>query len=338
MSGVQLPLPSLRAARPWIAAAVALLLLGGVGFAVHRARTSVNTDDAYVEGTMTYLGARVSGQVVAVKVEEHQRVKKGQVLVVLDPSDYQARVDLAEANLAAARNRMASARASAAASDASKRAAEADLWKAQRELQRIQALAKRGAASRQQLDGVVAARDAAQARVHSLALQADAARAELGNAAPLKQAQSALREAELALSHTKVLAPFDGVIGRKNVEPGAIVSPGQPLLSITSDAAGWVMANFKETQLQRIRLGDHAQVWIDAFPGVVWKAHVDSFSPATGAQYALIPPDPAAGNFTKVVQRVPVKIILDHAEGKSAARLPDPLPIGLSAEVSIDIR
>jgi membrane fusion protein (multidrug efflux system) len=338
MSASRIPLPSLRAARPWIAAVVGLLLLAGVGFAVHRSRIAVRTDDAYVEGTMTYLGARVSGQVIQVDVDEHQRVKKGQVLVVLDPSDYQARVDRARADVDAAQNRMAAARASAAASDASKGAAEADLWKAERELKRIQALVERGAASRQQLDGATAARESAQGRVLSLALQAEAARADVANEAPLKQARSALQEAELNLAHTRITAPFDGVIGRKNVEPGAIVSPGQPLLSITGDGPGWVMANFKETQLRRIRLGNPTDVWIDAFPGVVWKGHVDSFSPATGAQYALIPPDPAAGNFTKVVQRVPVKIVLDHAEGDGSAHLPDPLPIGLSAEVSVGIR
>jgi membrane fusion protein (multidrug efflux system) len=257
---------------------------------------------------------------------------------VLDPSDYQTRVDRSRADVEAAQNRMASARASAAASEASKRAAEADLWKAERELKRIEALVERGAASRQQLDGAKAARDAAQARVQSLGLQAEAARAELTNEAPLKQARSALEEAELNLAHTRIVAPFDGVIGRKNVEPGAIVSPGQPLLSITADGPGWVMANFKETQLRHIRLGNPAKVWIDAFPGVVWHGHVDSFSPATGAQYALIPPDPAAGNFTKVVQRLPVKIVLDHAEGSDTKDLPDPLPIGLSAEVSVGIR
>jgi hypothetical protein len=120
---------------------------------------------------------------------------------------------------------------------------------------------------------------------------------------------AALREAELALAHTEIRAPFDAVVGRKNVEPGSIVAPGQPLLALAGAGESWVIANFKETQIREIQVGDRAEVTIDAFPGLLWRGHVDSFSPATGAKYALIPAEPAAGNFTRVVQRLPVFLI-----------------------------
>ena len=151
---------------------------------------------------------------------------------------------------------------------------------------------------------------------------------------------------ELDLQHTEIRAPFDGIVGRRNVEPGAIVAPGQTLLALASDEPSWVMANFKETQLGRMHVGSTARITIDALPGLVWRGHVDSFSPATGSEYALIPPEPASGNFTKVVQRVPVRIVLDALESQpqdgAASFLTEgpsgPLPLGLSAHVRIDVR
>ena len=150
----------------------------------------------------------------------------------------------------------------------------------------------------------------------------------LGNSAQVKQAEAALQSAELDLSHTQVVAPFDGVVGRKNVDLGALVSPGQPLLAVTASVPPWVIANFKETQISRIRPGAKAEVRVDAIPDVLFRGHVESIAAATGATYALIPPDNATGNFTKVVQRVPVKIVLD---GTSS----DSLRVGLSAQVRV---
>ncbi len=127
----------------------------------------------------------------------------------------------------------------------------------------------------------------------------------------MRLAEAEKRSAELDLSRSIVRAPFSGTVGRRSVEIGAVVRVGQPLLALISDHEVSVMANFKETQLAGVRIGSPAEVTIDAFPGVVWGGRVDSFSPATGAEYALLSPEPAAGNFTKVVQRIPVKIVLD---------------------------
>jgi membrane fusion protein (multidrug efflux system) len=342
-----MPAPSgildrLRALRP--ASLGALLAIGAAAvwalFAVFGGGW-VSTDDAFVEGTMTFLAAEIPGRVQEVAVDQHQSVRAGELLVRLDPADYEARVARARADLADANNRMRAAQASAGSAEAERRATDVELWRADRELERVTTLFQSNAASRQRLDQAKAARDSAAARERALALRAEAEGALLGDDAPLHQAEAALRAAELALAHTEIRAPFDGIVGRKNVEPGTIVSPGQPLLALAGAGRSWVIANFKETQIRNIAVGRDAEIAIDAFPGVVWRGHVDSFSPATGAKYALIPAEPAAGNFTRVVQRVPVKIVLDGVSGEGNAAHAEPqaeslaLPVGLSARVRV---
>lgn len=332
-------------ARRRIGLAIAATVLGlATAYGVHRvivASRFQTTNDAFIEAHVTSVGARVSGHVLAVTVDDNARVHAGDVLVRLDPADFAARVAQARADLDAAGNRMNAARATAAAADAEGRAAAAEFDRAQREASRIDALFTRGAASRQALDAATAGRDVAKARMLALASRADAERAVLGNDAPVRQAAAALEAATLALSYTTLVAPVDGVVGRKNVEAGGFVAPGQPLLAIAADGGTWVVANFKETQIGAMRPGARAEVRIDAYPDVVWTGHLDSIAPATGATFALLPPDNATGNFTKVVQRVPVKVVLDAAVRNDAdvpePPSPDALPVGLSAEVSIAI-
>jgi membrane fusion protein (multidrug efflux system) len=302
------------------------------------------TDDAFVEGTLSYLAPEIPGRVLAVAVDENETVRAGEVLIRLDPEEARIRVARARANLAAARNQMVSAEAAAAAADAEGKAATVEKWRTGRELERSESLAREGAASDQQLDAARAAHDAAMANVRALAMRAEAERGVLGNEAPVRQAEAALREAELDLARTELVAPFDAIVGRRNVEPGQIVRTGQPLLALSRIEPRWVEANFKETQLQDMQPGSPATVWIDAYPDHVFHGHVASFSPASGAKYALIPPEPAVGNFTKVVQRVPVRIDLDEVEDSSGRRpiavgqdIP-PLALGLSAVVTVDVR
>ncbi len=330
-------------ARPLAGLVVAALVAGG-GYLWIVGRGFESTDDAFVEGTLAYLAPEIQGRVEEVLVAENERVEAGTVLVRLDPEESEIRVARAEANLAAARNRMVSAEAAAASAAAEGKAATVEAWRTGRELERAVSLAARGAASDQQLDAARAADDAAQANVRALALRAEAERGVLGNAAPVRQAEAELREAKLSLARTELRAPFDAIVGRKNVEPGDIVRPGESLIALTRIEPRWVEANFKETQLGRMRPGDPATVEIDAFPDYVFYGHVESFSPASGAKYALIPPEPAVGNFTKVVQRVPVRIVLDEVEDGSGRRpiaageaLPE-LAVGLSAVVTVDVR
>ncbi len=306
-----------------------LLLLQG-----WRSRDTEWTNDAFVEGTLSYLAPEVSGRVVEVLIDDHARVRVGQELVRLERSGFEARFARARADLAAAANQMAAAEAGAAAADAEQKVAAVELWRSERELERVASMLQRGAASQQQQDAARAARDAAEARGRALALRAQAERAVLGNEAPLRQAEASLRQAELDLEHTLLRAPFDGWIGRKRVTVGDIVRPGQSLLALTRADDTWILANFKETQIRNFAIGSPVEVHVDAFPGLIWRGRIDSFSPASGAKFALIPAEPAAGTFTKVVQRIPVKIALEGiAEGADPKAAPPSLPIGLSAEV-----
>jgi membrane fusion protein (multidrug efflux system) len=273
-----------------------------------------------------------------VRVEEHQRVEAGDVLIVLDPADYELELARARASLAVASNQTVQAEAASASLDADRKAATVEAWQAERQLARVRTLHQRGTTSQRELDAAEAGYDAARARVRALELRARAQRALVGDDAQLHLAEAEVHAAELRLERTRIRAPFAGVVGRIPVEPGAVVSPGQPLLALVATSGASVMANFKETQLERIKIGAPVEVTIDAFPGLVWRGRVDSFSPATGAEYALIAPEPAAGNFTKVVQRLPVKIVLpEHPTGGAAPDEGPLLAAGLSAEVDVRV-
>ncbi len=347
MAEATLPAPRTRIGlRPILIGVATACAAVTIGWWALMLRGWERTDDAFVEGHMVFLSSRVAGQVTQVHVVENQRVAKGDVLVRLDPADFEARVARAHADLDAARNRMAQTHAASDAAAAQIRAAEVRLRHADQELVRARELFEGGVGSRTALDAAVAVRDGATAALHAAQEQERAERAALGNEAPVRQAEAALREAELALEHSIVKAPFDGVVGKKNAEPGAIVSPGQPLLALADSSEVWVTANFKETQITAMDPGSAAEIRVDAFPDVLLRGHVESVSPATGARYALLPPDNATGNFTKVVQRVPVRIAIDSVEG-DASSLPDVaataggapwLPVGLSVNARVRVR
>jgi len=319
--------------RPVLIGVAALAIVATVSYWALVLRGFERTNDAFIEGHLVFLSPRVGGQVAEVFVQENQHVRAGETIVRLDPADFEVRVARARADLDGAHNRMAQTHASADAAAAQVAAVEVKLRHAEQELTRAKQLFANGVASRTALDSAVAARDGAAAELHAAHEQERAERAALGNEAPVRQAEAMLREAELALSHAIVVSPFDGVVGRKSVEVGANVAPGQPLVAIAEDAANWVTANFKETQIEEMNAGDVAEIRVDAFPDAVFRGHVESISPATGAKYALLPPENATGNFTKVVQRVPVRIALDAANPVLAK-----LSVGLSVDVRVRVR
>jgi membrane fusion protein (multidrug efflux system) len=320
-----------RAARVTLLLAV-LSAAGIFGFRELRAIWGAeSTDDAFVDGHLVYVSSRVSGQIVEVLVTENQLVNAGDVLARIDRADHEARVALAQATLELARNSIAHTGAASEAAAAQVRGAQARVQHAEQEFVRARELSARGAGSQQSLDAAQSSRDAALADLRAAQRREEAERAMLGSSAPVKQAEAALKEAELALSYTTIAAPFVGRVGKKSVEVGATVQPGQPLLTIVATRGNWVVANFKETQIGAMKPGDPVEISVDAFPDRAWRGHIESISPATGAKYALLPPDNATGNFTKVVQRVPVKIALDSVSGAgTAAEDPTALPIGLS--------
>jgi membrane fusion protein (multidrug efflux system) len=314
-------------------------------------RTHVSTDNAQVDGHITAIAPRIAGFIDRVLVEENQHVKAGDTLVVLDQRDLVNRLEQAEADLRSAEAAAGSRRtpgqakaqfqatqAQAASVEASIAAAEASYRQASADYERYRGLAASKIISAQQLDAAQTARDAAAANLEAARRQAAAAGSQVtasgaavrGADARLAAAQAEVDDAKLQLSYATLLAPNSGVVAKRNAEPGALVQIGQNLLSLVPQEDVWVTANLKETQLAKVRVGDEAEFTVDAYPGRAFKGKVESLSPATGARFALLPPDNATGNFTKVVQRVPVRIAVDNTADPAY-----PLRPGMSVEVTI---
>jgi membrane fusion protein (multidrug efflux system) len=306
------------------AAAVVGLTLAGAFFVVPRLHW-VRTDDAYVQAHLTTVTAKVPAYVQALHVDDNAKVTAGQLLLELDPRDYAVQVDVARANLASAESKRKEADTNVNIADAAAAQARAELEVARAnavlaasDLKRVQSVSEARAVSNERIDTAIAAADstraavtAAQTKVQSALASAELARAQVTTAAAsVAQAQAALAQAQLNLSYTRILAAQSGTIANKLVEEGNYVQPGQALLSIVP-AALFVTANFKETQLTHMQSGQVAIVHVDAYPRLQLKGHVDSLQRGTGSVFALLPPENATGNFVKVVQRIPVKIVLD---------------------------
>jgi membrane fusion protein, multidrug efflux system len=307
---------------------------------------SESTDDAYVTAHLTTVTAKVPAYVRTLHVDDNAPVKSGELLVELDPRDYAVEVDVAQANLGAAQGRrkeaddhVSIADADAAQARAELEVANANAVLAQANLKRLQAVVDARAVSSERVDTATAAAaatsaavTAAQTKVRSALASADLARAQVRTAeANVSQAQAALDQTQLNLSYTKISAEQNGTIANKLVEAGNYVQPGQTLFSIVPEAA-YVIANFKETQLERIRPGQAVTVRVDAFPRMRLKAHVESLQRGTGSVFALLPPENATGNFVKVVQRIPVKILFDDPQ--EAAKWISP---GMSVEARVRV-
>jgi membrane fusion protein, multidrug efflux system len=385
-----------RGAKPFLilAAIVGLAILVWLGYG-WLTRGKESTDNAQVDADVVPISARVGGSVLHTRVHDDQQVKQGDVLIEIDPADYQARVAQAEAEVAAAtaqaatadaqvriveansRGGLASAKAQVTTSSASVRTAVAqvgvaranldrantELAKAENDLGRAKRLRGDGAIPQIELDNAQAARDAAGAAVAQMKAQVAAAEEQLQAAqsrvtemqghleqsTPIEEqlasaraqaelaharvlgAQAALTLAKLQLSYTTVVAPSSGTISRLGVHEGQLIQPAQLVVELVPGTS-YVIANFKETQVAEMRAGQRVDVEIDAFPHRTFAGKVESISRATGARFSMLPPDNASGNFVKVVQRVPVKIVWDQPPGDVN------LAAGLSAEVTVHVR
>jgi len=408
--------------------AAAVLVLAGLGYGAylwHYSRTHVSTDDAYVSARISPVSARVSGTVAEVLVRDNQDVKAGEVLVRLDPKDFEVALaqgraaaeaakgdlenavvsvpltdettrslaDQAEAAVATAeeasriathdleerRGLLKAKQAAEASAAATVRMAEADLERARQDRERTRSLVEDRMIAQQDYDHADAAFKSAQAaldvarqrvsQAHEEALQAEAtvrsqtatlaqtrrrseeARAALATARSqrqqvkvrqaqvdaargrLGQASANLRQAELTLEYATIRAAVAGRVTKKSVEAGQVVQPGQPLLSIVNLDDVWVVANFKETALTEVKAGQRATVEVDTHPGVIFKARVDSIQAGSGAVFALLPPENATGNFVKVVQRIPVKLLFEPGENSRHLLVP-----GMSVVPTIELR
>jgi membrane fusion protein (multidrug efflux system) len=285
-------------------AVLGIMLLILVGFGVRKwiwSRTHVSSDDAQVDGHILPVLPKVGGYVQAVRVEENQPVQAGDTLVVVDDKDFAIKLQQADADLAVALANVSS-RARVGQADAAVRQAQANVDRAHADLDRLTPLAQQGVVSRQQLDMATNAARAADANL------AAAEAALLGADAKVAWARAARDQAALQLSYTRVLAATAGVVSKKSVEVGQLVQAGQPLMSVVPMTDVWVTANLKETETTHVVPGDTVSFSVDAYPGCHFGGRVESLSPATGARFSLLPPDNATGNFTKVVQRIPVRI------------------------------
>jgi membrane fusion protein (multidrug efflux system) len=317
-------------------------------------RSHESTDDAAVDGHLVPVLAKVGGYVQSVTVSDNDHIASDSLLVQIDPAEYRVKLSQAEADLAAARAASGTSGASGqaqamveqaagqrAALDAQITAARAQETKAKQDLARMEDLAAKQVVSKMQLDAARAAAEAATANVVALERQKSAAGGSVASAqagvrlaeARLQAAQAARENAALQLGYTAVRAPAAGIVSRKQVEPNQLVQPGQPLLTIVADTGVFVTANFKETQLSDIRVGQPAEIDVDAYGGATALGCVESVSAATGSKFALLPPDNATGNFTKVVQRVPVRVRVKQGLGNDR-----PLRPGMSVTVHVDTR
>jgi membrane fusion protein (multidrug efflux system) len=321
-------------------------IIGGVLWWLN-ARRYESTDDAFIDVHMTRVAPQVAGRVRRVAVDDNQEVKAGDLLIEIDPADYQARLDqataaqaTAEANLAQARAQQVVSQADADQARAQVGVADANATNAATQLRRDEPLAAREVVSRQQLDNDIAnARSTAanlvatQKRQTSAEAQLSVAAAQITAAeASVKGAAAQVAQAQLNLSYTTLSASDGGRIARKNVAVGDYVQVGQNLMAMVPSAV-WVTANFKETQLDLMRVGQPVDIRVDAYPEKTFHGHVVSFQPGSGAVFSLLPPENATGNYVKVVQRVPVKIVFDDPADPSR-----PLGPGMSAVPSVKVR
>lgn len=338
--------------RPWLLAGLGLAATAGTAGWLWAHWGLEETDDAQVQASLVEISSRVPGTIARVAVERDQTVKAGDLLVTLDDRDARAALARAEADLVEAWSQAQALDAQAGSSFNGARAAgnqavadqvtaRAEYERAAIDLRRLETLQRQGGVSMQDVDRARATFSQAQGqllRSRASSEQAQASVQQFGvdrrkaaaAVARIQQAQAALAEARLKLSYTQVRAPSGGRIGARSAEPGRQVEPGQPLMTLVG-ADPWVEAHFKETQLQALRPGRPAVVRIDAFPGRRFQGHVLSVAPASGSRFALLPPDNATGNFTKVVQRLTTRISL---EGLDPAQRQQLVP-GLSAVVQV---
>lgn len=349
-----------KKSRRFLIVLIVLLIVGG-SFGISKyihARHHEETDDAQVTANINPVIPKISGYVTEVRVKDNQKVKKGDTLLFLDDRDLKLKLEQAEAALGTAQSNLASAKATSRAAqanigtsaaaikaaDAQIEAAKVTVWQATQDYNRYANLIKDHSITQQQFEQAQAAKEKAEKQLqvleeqktqaarqtNAVSSQSNATSTQINVAnSSIKQREVDVEDAKLNLSYTVVTAPADGITSKINVQAGQFLQAGQATFSIVQDNDLWVVANFKETQFNDLRIGQKVIITVDAFPGHDFEAKLTSFSPATGAQFALLPPDNASGNFVKVVQRLPVKIEFTNNQ--------DPLVKQLKAGMNVNV-
>lgn len=324
--------------RPLLLILGPVVVLAGAGYVYVTGQRYVGTDNAYLKSDKVAVSAQVSGPIVEVAVAENQPVARGDLLVRLDAEPFEVALEQAKAKLAGVRQNIAALKADFRQKQEELRLAEENLSYAQVVFRRQSELTRQHVASEAKFDEAKHAVDVARQQISVLHQQEAATLAQLGGNPGIavedhpdfRAAQAALDQAALDLAHTRVVAPFAGIASKKP-EIGQYVQAGNPIMSVIADRGTWIEANFKETDLTHVKLGQPVSVTVDTYPDRSWRGTVESISQATGAEFSVLPAQNATGNWVKVVQRIPVRIVLAPSEPGG-----DVLRAGMSAVVDID--
>jgi membrane fusion protein (multidrug efflux system) len=345
---------------------IAVLILSALSYGIYKYVHSLShetTDDAQIEKNMNPIIPRVMGYITKVNIKDNDYVKKGDTLFTIDNNDYIVKLEDAKAALIAAQGNfevskadVGSALASVSVSDANVQSAGGNietakirLGRATNDFERYENLYKNHSITKQQFEQALAAKQEAESQLRILQQQQKAsafqksviiAKSNVSNkqtevaSANIKRAEAMLAAAKLNLSYTVVTAAIDGQVSKISIQPGQLVQPGQALFYIINNQEAWVIANFKETQLDKMKMGQKVTVKVDAYPDTDFQGELTSFSPATGSKFSLLPPDNATGNFVKTIQRLPVKISLNTSNDPEKIKLLRP---GMNVNVDVHL-
>ncbi len=313
-----------------VGAVVLVGLIAGFFYSQYR-KTHISTDDAFIDGNIHTIAAKINGTVKNIYVSDNQRVKQGDLLVEIDPVDYAVRYREASSSVNAERAKLSEVETKIAAAKANLDLQRANLKLAEIEKTRSENLYQKEVLSREGYDRAMTGYDVATAQVKAAEEQLRNAESQkLTQASTIRQKEAAASLAELNTQYTKIYAPVDGYVTKKSVQLGNQIQAGQPLMAVVGLQDIWVTANFKETQMTNIRPGQHVDIEVDSYPGRTFKGKVDSIMAGTGVSFSLFPPENATGNYVKVVQRIPVKIVFD--QGTDSEHM---LRIGMSVEPTV---
>ncbi len=313
-----------------VGAVIAVGLIAGYFYSSYR-RTHVTTDDAFIDGNIHTIAAKINGTVKAVLVNDNQAVKKGDLLVEIDPVDYATKLQEAKSALGVERAKLSEADAKIESAKANLELARANLKLAETDKVRAEKLIKEQVIPQERYDRAMTTYEVTSAQVKAAEeLLRQAETQKVTQVSTIEQKKAVAELADLTVNYTKIYAPVDGYVTKKAVQLGNQIQAGQPLLAVVSLNDIWVTANYKETEMGGIRPGQKVTIKVDSFPGKTFAGKVDSIMAGTGVTFSLFPPENATGNYVKVVQRIPVKIVLD--EGTDKGHL---LRIGMSAEPTV---
>jgi membrane fusion protein (multidrug efflux system) len=291
-------------------------LIAGYFYSGYR-RTHVSTDDAFIDGNIHTIAAKINGTVKEISVTDNQPVNKGDLLLEIDPADYSARLREASSSVGAEKAKLDEAETRIAAARANLELQRANLKLAEIEKTRSENLYQKEVLPRDRYDRAMTAYEVAVAQVKAAEEQLRSAESQkLTQVSTIKQKEATATLAELNYQYTKIYAPVDGYVTKKSAQIGNQIQPGQPLMAVVGLNDIWVTANFKETQMENIRPGQSVKIEVDSYPGKVFRGKVDSIMAGTGVTFSLFPAENATGNYVKVVQRIPVKIVFEEGADK----------------------